>query len=138
MDKTIVEFIKSNQVLTLATSFNNKPYCALCFYVFDEELNQLIFLASDKTRHINECLGNILVAGSINNCVTEVEKIQGIQFEGEFIAPNQLNTINLYKKYYKKFPIAAAMPSPIWAIDLTYIKMTDNTLGFGKKVIWNK
>tara|TARA_B100000508_G_scaffold18974_1_gene12660 strand:- start:1065 stop:1169 length:105 start_codon:yes stop_codon:yes gene_type:complete len=30
------------------------------------------------------------------------------------------------------------MSGRIWAIELIGIKMTDNTLGFGKKLIWTK
>ena len=26
----------------------------------------------------------------------------------------------------------------LWIVDLTFIKMTDNRLGFGKKIIWEK
>jgi len=40
--------------------------------------------------------------------------------------------------YIKKFPIAMLMDTHLWVVDLTYIKMTDNRLGFGKKLIWKK
>ncbi|MGD0342664.1 MAG: hypothetical protein ABSA76_13260 [Bacteroidales bacterium] len=38
--------------------------------------------------------------------------------------------------YLKKFPVAALMDTRLWIVELTYIKMTDNRLGFGKKLIW--
>jgi hypothetical protein len=34
--------------------------------------------------------------------------------------------------------MALAMPGHIWTIQLTEIKMTDNTLGFGKKIAWSR
>ncbi len=30
------------------------------------------------------------------------------------------------------------METNLWIVELTYIKMTDNRLGFGKKLIWKK
>jgi uncharacterized protein YhbP (UPF0306 family) len=138
MDKKIIEYIDKNKVLTIATSIDNQPYCAICFYVFDEENNVLIFLSDDVTRHISEALKNKQIAGTITTKVTTVAKIQGIQFTGEFINPNEIEAANFYEKYYSKFPFAKAKPSPIWGIKLIAIKMTDNTLGFGKKLLWEK
>ena len=38
----------------------------------------------------------------------------------------------------KKFPIAMLMETTLWVVSLTYLKMTDNKLGFGKKMIWSE
>ncbi len=138
MDKKIVKYITDNKVLTLATCVNNVPYCALCFYVFDEENQLLIFLSDKATRHLSDALTNKTVAGTISTDVTTVAKIQGIQFTGTFIKPDKEQEKVFYKHYYKKFPFAKAKPAPIWGIELAYIKMTDNTLGFGKKLIWER
>jgi uncharacterized protein len=35
-----------------------------------------------------------------------------------------------------RFPVAALMDTRLWIVRLTFIKMTDNRLGFGKKLIW--
>lgn len=138
MDKKIVKYISGNKVLTLATSVEDKPHCANCFYVFDEVNKILIFLSDDATQHIKEALENNNLAGTINTEVTTVAKIQGIQFTGEFINPSKEQQKDFYSIYYKKFPFAKTKPSPIWGIELNWIKMTDNTLGFGKKLIWTK
>ncbi len=138
MDQKIKRYISANKVLTLATSINDKPYCANCFYVFDEVNKTLIFLSDAKTQHIAEGLQNSNVAGTINTEVTTVAKIQGIQFTGEFVNPSEEQQKTFYAIYYKKFPFAKAKPSPIWGIELDWIKMTDNTLGFGKKLIWER
>ncbi|MGE0562813.1 MAG: pyridoxamine 5'-phosphate oxidase family protein [Flavobacteriales bacterium] len=138
MDKKIVDYITSNKVLTIATSVNEKPYCAICFYVFDKEHNTLIFLSDYTTRHIGDALKNGFVAGTITTEVTSVAKIQGIQFNGVFVNPSKEQADGFYKIYYEKFPFARAKPSPIWGIELSAIKMTDNTLGFGKKLLWIK
>jgi len=85
-----------------------------------------------------EALKNKNVAGTINTDVITVAKIKGIQFTGEFINPEGAQKEEFYSLYYHKFPFAKAKPSPIWGINLTFIKMTDNTLGFGKKLIWER
>ena len=138
MDKKILAYIKKNKVLTIATSVNHQPYCAICFYVFDEQTNTMIFLSDDTTKHITDALTNKKVAGTITTEVVTVAKIQGIQFMGEFVNPTKEQEAHFYDKYYSKFPFAKAKPSPIWGIELCSIKMTDNTLGFGKKLLWEK
>jgi hypothetical protein len=138
MDKKISNYISENKVLTIATSVNNVPYCANCFYVFDEDKKILIFLSDETTRHISEALLNRNVSGTINTEVTTVAKIQGIQFTGEFIQPTKEEEKDFYEIYYGKFPFARAKPSPIWGVELISIKMTDNTLGFGKKLVWSR
>ena len=138
MDKKISNYISVNKVLTIATSVNNVPYCANCFYVFDEENKLLIFLSDESTRHITEAMDNKNVAGTINTEVTIVAKIKGLQFTGKFIDPNEDEKKLFYESYYEKFPFARAKLSSVWGIKLDSIKMTDNTLGFGKKLKWSR
>jgi len=138
MEKKIAAYISESKVLTIATSINNIPYCANCFYVFDEVNKFLIFLSDEKTRHISEAIQNNRVAGTIDKEVTTVAKIQGLQFIGEFINPTEEQQQGFYKTYYNKFPFAKAKPSPIWGIQINWIKMTDNTLSFGKKLKWER
>jgi uncharacterized protein YhbP (UPF0306 family) len=40
------------------------------------------------------------------------------------------------KAYLKKFPVALLMETTLWVVGITYLKMTDNRLGFGKKIVW--
>lgn len=138
MDQRIIEFLHSQKALTIATSVNNVPYCAYCFYVFDEENKYLIFLSDQSTRHVTEAIENNSVAGTINTDTESVIKLKGIQFIGKFIIPTTEQQLEFYQLYYQKYPFAKAKPSKIWGIELEAIKMTDNTLGFGKKLKWNK
>jgi hypothetical protein len=137
MNERVVAFLKKNTNLTLATCINNKPYCAHCFYAFDEEKNLLVFKSSKETNHIREARENRNVAGSVAPDKLDVTKIQGIQFKGNFIEPGNEIVEHLKKIYYTKYPFSRAFPGDMWAIELTYIKMTDNTLGFGKKIEWS-
>lgn len=40
--------------------------------------------------------------------------------------------------YLKRFPFAALMDTTLWVLQIDYAKMTDNRLGFGKKLIWER
>lgn len=137
-DSRIVEFINEHHVLTLATSFNEEPWCANCFYTYMEDENSLVFTSDFDTKHIQQASHNIFVAGSVVLETSTIGKIQGIQFQGIISQPQGELHEKAKKAYLKRFPIAMLMDTHLWVIDLTYIKMTDNRLGFGKKLIWSK
>jgi len=40
------------------------------------------------------------------------------------------------ERYFKAFVSARDMNPILWKIQVEYFKMTDNTQGFGKKIIW--
>lgn len=137
-EKRIVDFINEHHVLTLATSVDNQPWCANCFYVYMEDENRFVFTSDDETRHVKEVLMNAKVAASVVLETSVVGKIQGLQISGVMIRPeNELDT-KVKKAYLKKFPFAALMKTSLWVLKPDYIKMTDNRLGFGKKLIWEQ
>lgn len=137
-EKRIVEFINDHHVLTLATCFNEEPWCANCFYVYLKEENTLVFTSDFNTRHIQQASHNIYVAGTIVLETTIVGKVQGVQFQGIISQPQGKFYDKAKRAYLKRFPVAMLMDTHIWVVDITYLKMTDNRLGFGKKLIWSK
>jgi uncharacterized protein YhbP (UPF0306 family) len=137
-EKRIVDFIKKHHVLTLATKSENELWCANCFYAYLEEENCLIFTSDISTRHINDAIINPSVAGSIVLETTIVGKIQGIQFQGMLLKPENEKLDKVKKRYLHRFPIANLMDTTFWSLELTLIKMTDNRLGFGKKLFWKR
>jgi len=138
IEKRITEFIHEHHVLTLAVSNNNIPYCANCFYVFSDNDEMLIFTSDKETRHISDTNENNNVAGSIVLETKQIGKIQGIQFNGKIteLRGDILKKAN--RKYLKKYPYAILAKTTMWGVKLNYIKMTDNRLGFGKKLIWEQ
>lgn len=40
--------------------------------------------------------------------------------------------------YLKRFPFALAVKLDLWVLTIDYVKMTDNRLGFGKKLEWRR
>ncbi|MDD2195842.1 MAG: pyridoxamine 5'-phosphate oxidase family protein [Bacteroidales bacterium] len=137
-DKRIVDFINEHHVLTLATSFDEEPYCANCFYVYMEEENSLVFTSDYDTKHIRQASHNIYVAGSIVLETSIIGKIQGIQLQGIISEARDGLLVEARKAFLKRFPIAMLMKTTLWVVDLTFLKFTDNRLGFGKKLIWEK
>ena len=137
-EKRVVDFINEHHVLTLATSIENNPWCANCFYIYLEEENCFVFTSDDKTKHVQDVLINANVAGSVVLETNTVGKIQGIQFRGIMEKPEKELASIVKKAYLKRFPYAVLMKTSLWVLKLNYIKMTDNRLGFGKKLIWEK
>ena len=136
IDKRIVKFLRKHHVLTIATTVENDPWCANCFYVYLEKENLLVFTTDAKTRHGQEFLKNPKVAGSVVLETLIIGKIRGIQFQGIVSEPEGDLAANAKLEYLKRFPVAMLMNTHLWVVRLTHIKMTDNRFGFGKKLIW--
>lgn len=136
VDERIARFFRRHHVLTIATSVDNEPWCANCFYVYLAEENAVVFTTDPATRHGSEFLRNKNVAGSVVLETLIIGKIRGIQFRGIVSEPAGETVIRARSAYIKRFPAATLMETHLWIVKLTYIKMTDNRLGFGKKLIW--
>lgn len=139
IDKRILEFINEHHILTLAVTRDLQPWCATCFYVYDDVRNIFIFTSEDDTRHIRDAFetGNFLVAGAIALETKMVGKIRGIQFTGEMFKLTGTDVKLARKQYREKFPVARFSRLYLWALRPDHIKMTDNRLGFGKKLTWH-
>ena len=136
IETRIIKFFRKHHVLTVATSSEQEPWCANCFYVYLEEENAIVFTTDADTRHGKEFLKNPLVAGSVVLETMRLGKIQGIQFQGVVSEPEGEMLSKAKWAYLKKFPPAVLMDTHLWMVKLTLIKMTDNRLGFGKKILW--
>ena len=135
IDKRISKFIGRHHVMTLATlSEDGSPYCANCFYAYDAERNLLIFTSDISTRHASCFDSYTRVAASIVLETRIVGRVEGLQLCGSVSRADAAAR----RRYIARFPYAAAAPLTLWAIEIDYMKFTDNTLGFGKKLIWQK
>lgn len=134
LDK-IEGFIKKHHVLSLAS--NNDGELSVCslFYTYSQDLSSFIVASSDDTTHIKHIKNNNKIAGNILLETKTIGKIQGLQFRGEFFSLEDSSIKNLY---FDAFPHARLMMPKLWQIKVNYFKMTDNTLGFGKKIIWQE
>ena len=137
-DKKFAKFINKHHVLTLATAVNDIPYCANCFYVYLEKENMFVFTSDDETKHVKDARQNDYVGGSVVLETNVVGKIRGIQFNGRMYLPEGDLKKTANKAYMKRFPFAKLMNTQLWVLELDFLKLTDNRLGFGKKLIWRK
>lgn len=137
MDSSLVKigsFIQKHHVMSLATSLDDEISVCSLFYAYEPNTKTFVVASSNDTTHIQHILKNPKIAGNIVLETKIVGKIQGVQFRGFF---SKLEDEKLKKLYFKSFPHAIIMKPDLWKIEVDYFKMTDNTLGFGKKLIWD-
>lgn len=133
INERFVRFLRRHHVLTLATVAEGVPYCSNAFYCYDKERNLLVFSSDLATRHAQEMERNPRIAASVVLETKIVGRVQGLQLCGTAARADE----TARRAYLKRFPYAALAELTLWAIRPDYMKLTDNTLGFGKKLIWN-
>jgi len=138
MDKKIPEFIAEHHVLTITTVADNQPYTANCFFVYNQENVSFLFTSDPKTRHGSEMLANSKVAANIVLETKAVGKIQGLQITGEVKALTGADDRKAKLSYLKHYPYAILKLETMWELKVNFFKLTDNRLGFGKKLIWER
>lgn len=152
LDPKIKTFLKKHHVMTLATSKDNVPWVAHCFYAFMEEEMVLVFTTDPETRHGQEMKENEQVSVGISWETKIVGQIRGAQItgrvmenaewrreNGEWRMQNaELRMKNAKRAYLKRFPYAILMKTTLWVLEIETIKYTDNRLGFGKKLHWGR
>lgn len=129
----IAAFIDKHHLLSLAT-IGERLWCCSMFYAFDPEAVAFIVASDESTEHMRNIKSNENVAGTVALETKTVGKIQGIQFAARVRKADEENQ----KLYFKRFPYARVMNPTLWVITLDEIKMTDNTLGFRKKLNWKR
>lgn len=139
-DKLIQTFIRKHHVMTLATISDAGPWCANAFYAFDPESATFVITSDPATRHGSEMLACERVAASIVLETRVVGRVQGLQIaaRAEQLTEQHPQYETLRKAYLKRFPYAVVAPLKLWALHADTLKYTDNTLGFGKKLLWER
>lgn len=136
---SITTFISENQIASICfTTEKNKPYCITCFYCFDKENLTLVFKSSYGSLHQNFIQIGNTAAGTIVSNNQELAKLSGIQFSGKIVTKVTNEFYGSTILYYKKFPFASVIPGELWGIKLEFLKLTNNTLGFGTKTTWGQ
>jgi uncharacterized protein YhbP (UPF0306 family) len=130
----ISRYLKKQHVLSLCSG--NPVWCANCFYVYDPEKVAFWLMTETETRHGAQIAQDPRVAGTINGQPKSVMLIKGVQYSGKIALLQGEEALHARKAYIRRFPIAAKVSAPLWQITLEELKMTDNALGFGKKLSW--
>lgn len=130
----IADFLRGHHVLTLAVAHGNVPYCAPLFYAYDRKRNVFVFASDVKTEHIRLALSQPEVAAAVYLETETVGKIEGLQIRGTV---TQSETREDRALYFDAFPYARVLQPTLWRLQPSWMKLTDNRLGFGKKLLWN-
>jgi uncharacterized protein YhbP (UPF0306 family) len=125
-------------VLSIATVSDQGPWCASCFYAWDEENNTLVITTDPDTRHGAEFRASPVVAGTIALETKRVGRIRGVQFTGTVSEPEGEYLKRARRIYLRRFPFAVVADLHMWIIAPDHIKLTDNRLGFGHKEVWDR
>ncbi|MDR3180864.1 MAG: pyridoxamine 5'-phosphate oxidase family protein [Prevotellaceae bacterium] len=137
-DRRIADFFYAHHVLTLACSVNDNPWCASLFYAYMNEERLLVFTSEAHTRHVKDMAENDLVAGTVILETKRVGILRGVQFQGRVQKPAGPLAERARRAYLARFPYALLKPAPLWVVVLHTVKFTDNRLGFGKKIYWER
>ncbi len=129
----IATFIAKHHVMSLATSVDNRPYSTPLFYAYHEEKNYFIFASDSNTKHMLDIAQNCAVSASIYLETKQISKIEGLQICGVISSADKDAQI----EYYKAFNYAKILQPKLYKLLPSMMKLTDNSLGFGKKIIWN-
>ena len=134
----LIRYLKKQPARSLCTTDGDDLWCANCFYVLDESRMVFWLMTEPDTRHGQRMLVNPRVAGTVNGQPKTVLLIKGVQYRGHIRRLSDEAEKQARHAYQKRFPIARAVTAPLWEIVLEEVKMTDNALGFGKKIVWQR
>lgn len=136
--RVISNWLNKQHVLSYCVGQGETLWCANAFYVFNPEAMVFYLLSDQSTRH-GEIIGmRAMTAGTVSGQTKNVALIRGVQFRGEILLSDDASTDAIREQYCRRFPVARVMRAPIWVLRADELKMTDNTLGFGKKFYWTR
>jgi uncharacterized protein len=137
MNPSISEFLLSQSCANIACLDNaGKPYSFSCYYVFHPELNQLYFKSSVDAAHFGFLVNSSAVSGTVLPDKLNKLMVKGLQMEGICLNEDHPLAKGASQYYHKKNPLALAMSGKVWTIQIEHLKLTDSSLGFGKKLHW--
>lgn len=150
VDPRIVRFIGRHRVMTLAAVSSpaaGEVWCCNLFYAYvlpgkggEMAGGAFVFTSPAETEHARMFVERPEVAGSVVLESRVVGRLQGLQFQGVVERADARTDGGALAKraYLKRFPFAAPMLSDLWVLRVTRFKFTDNTLGFGTKLLWTE
>ncbi|MFW0699374.1 YhbP family protein [Pantoea sp. R13S299] len=132
----LVRYLRKQHVLSLCCTADDQLWCANCYYVFDETRMVFWIMTEPDTRHGELMVQNPQIAGTVNGQPRSVLLIKGVQYRGRIKRLEEATEQIARAAYQKRFPVSRKVSAPLWEIVLDEVKMTDNALGFGRKIGW--
>lgn len=141
MNSTVINYLQSHTVVTLATKTKADIWAAAVYYVNDGYT--LYFLSAPHTRHCQHIAQNPLVAATIQENYQKWTEIKGIQLQGVCSPIKGAERDQAIQLYAQKFPIIGEdAPSQItqaldkigwFKIVPTELYFIDNSKGLGHR-----
>lgn len=130
----IETFIGKHHVMNLATCRDNTPQACTLFYAYVPSRILFVVASDEGTEHMSNVTENPKIAATITLETKTVGKIEGLQIKAEMRRAEGEEG----KAYFEAFPYAKVMNPTLWVVVPHHMKLTDNRLGFGKKLIWTR
>lgn len=136
--EAIWQYILSNHVMSISAWEQDDIWSANLFYAADVSQDCVYVMSSKFTHHGQLMQKNAVLSGTISEQAVDVTQLKGIQFLGiATILPDSLIQ-NALSVYQHRFPVAKERQETLWKIAFTRLKFTDNSLGFGTKMVWQQ
>lgn len=134
----IDQFLGGHHVMSLATAAQGELWAASVFYSFDPPGRRLLYATDLGTAHGRLALANPQTVGTVSTQERDVSMLQGIQLRGRAVPLQEAEAVRAGALFAETFPGLGLRTMQLWALTPTYIKMVDNTAGFGHKEEWPK
>jgi uncharacterized protein len=103
LKRKILDYLKSHNTMTLATSAGDSPWAATVFYA--SEGLRLYFFSAPDSRHCQNLSANARVAATVQEDYKDWREIKGIQLEGKVVlVDGMLEKAKAMAVYARKYP----------------------------------
>ena len=143
LKSSICQFLAQHTTLSLATCHDGRPWSTDLFYASDDSC-QLYFVSGATTLHCQNIADNSRVSATISRQCDDWRDIKGLQLDGVARAVVESDRDGVIDRYLTKFPalktlhkaselFALLWESHFYCISPTWIRLIDNSKGFGHK-----
>lgn len=141
----VMRLLSTHTTMTLSTvETDGTPAAAPLFYVLFHDA--LLFLSDPSTRHVQNLLASPQVAIAVYQDGQAWDSIRGLQARGRAVPLPREQEAAARSTYVRRFPflrrvegtpLASAVARARWyLVHLEWIRLVDNTRGFGWKAEW--
>jgi uncharacterized protein len=134
----ISDFMSTHHVLSLAVVDGDTPWSASCFYAFEPNTASVLVMTSVKTRHGHAMQSRPIVSATVSEQPERLRDIRGVQFSAFASRLSGAELEAAMDRYLIRHPVARLRPTDLWRLSIEHIKLTDNSLVFARKTIWQR
>ena len=146
LKQQVLDYLKSHNTMTLATSAGDVPWAATVFFASDDL--RLYFFSAPDSRHCQNLAGNAKVGVTIQEDYQDWRAIKGIQLEGHVeLVESLIEKAKALAIYARKYPDViklftdpssgvfhkAFLKVKFYCVTPEKLFFIDNAQGFGKR-----